>query len=118
MLVMPTTRKQKSKARKSREADILSHIENIDIMLGSNHFERQKSELCNSVRLPETPSDNALSNHDSNSHSNSREKEIRGFTGNGQNSREVDSNSEIKRLSGDMNQGITQEMNDVMSSVS
>ena len=43
MLIMPTSRKQKSKARKFREADILSHIENIDIMLGSNLFEREKS---------------------------------------------------------------------------
>ena len=42
-----TTRKQKSKARKSREADMLSDIENIDIMLGSNHFEREASEFTN-----------------------------------------------------------------------
>ena len=34
---MPTTRKQK-KARKSRGLEILSDIENLDIMLGENHF--------------------------------------------------------------------------------
>ena len=34
---MPTTRKQK-KARKSRGLEMLSDIENIDIMLGENHF--------------------------------------------------------------------------------
>ena len=40
---MPTIRKQKNRARKSREADMLSDIENLDIMLGSNHFERDES---------------------------------------------------------------------------
>ena len=38
---MPTTRKQKSKAKKSREADKLPDLENMDIMLGSNHFGRE-----------------------------------------------------------------------------
>ena len=42
---MPTTRKQKSKVRKSREADILSDIENMDILLGFNHFEKEEGEL-------------------------------------------------------------------------
>ena len=100
---MPTTRKQKSRARKSREADKLSDIENLDIMLGSNHLETEESELSNSVRRPESPSYNALVNHDVNSHSNSREDEISVFAGNGQNLREVDSSSEINRLSGELN---------------
>ena len=82
---MPTTRKQESNARKSRETDMLSDTENMKIMLGSNHFEREENEHGSSVRRPERPSYNALTNHDSNSHSNSRENEIRGFAGNGQN---------------------------------
>ena len=53
-----------------------------------------------------------------NSHSNSRKGGIRGYAGNGQNSREVDSSSEIDKLSEELNQRITQEMNDLMSSVS
>ena len=57
-------------------------------------------------------------NHDVNSHSNSRKDEIRVYAGNSQNSREVDSSSEIIRLSGELNQRITQERNDLMSSVS
>ena len=76
---MSTTGKGKSKARESREADMLSNIENMDIMLGSNHFEKEESELSNSVRRPERPCYNALSNHDLNSQSNSRENEIRGL---------------------------------------
>ena len=113
---MPTTRKQQNKARKSREADMLSDIENLDILLGSIRLEREESEFSNSVRRPGSPSYNALVNHDVNSHSKSREDEIGGYAG--QNSREVDSSSEIHRLSGELNQRITQEMNDLMSSVS
>ena len=50
---MLTTKKQKSKARKSREADMLSDIENMDIMLCTNDFE---SEFSNLIRMPESPS--------------------------------------------------------------
>ena len=41
---------------------MLSDIENLDIMLGSNHLEREKNELSNSVLRPESPSYNALVN--------------------------------------------------------
>ena len=44
---MPTARKQNNKARKSREADMLSDIESMDIMLGSNHLESEESEIRN-----------------------------------------------------------------------
>ena len=115
---MPTTRKQKSKARKSRETDMLSDFENVDTLLCSNRREREQSEFSNSVRRPEIPSYNALVNHDVNSHCISREDEVSGFAGNGQNSREAYSSSEINRLSGELNQRIAQEMNDLMCSVS
>ena len=37
---MPSTRKQpKAKARRSREADLLSDLENMDVMLGSLHLD-------------------------------------------------------------------------------
>ena len=52
---MPTTRKQK-KARKSRGLEIVSDIENLDIMLGENHFnetERDESLDSTSVRRHE-----------------------------------------------------------------
>ena len=84
-------------------------------ILHSSHFE---SELSNSVRRPDSPSYIALTNLDSNTHSYSRENEIRYFAGKGQSSREADSYSEIVRLSGELNQRITQEMNVLMSSVS
>ena len=51
---MPTTRKEK-KTRKSRELEMLSQIENLDIMLGENHFnarERDESLNRNLTRRP------------------------------------------------------------------
>ena len=43
---MSAKRKQKSKARKSKQAVMLSDIENLDIMLGSNCFERERANLA------------------------------------------------------------------------
>ena len=114
---MPTTREQK-KARKSRGAEMFSDIENFDIMLGEINPDREESELSNSVRRPENTRYNALVNHGVKSLSNSTEDDIRGYARNGRNSGEVDSSSEIKWLSGELNQRITKEMSDIKSSVS
>ena len=68
-------------------------------MLGSNHFAKEDSEFGNSARRTESPSYDAAVDHNTNSHSNSGENEIRRFARNGRNSGEVDSSSEINRLS-------------------
>ena len=44
---MPSTRRQKAKARKSRELDMMSDIDNLDIMLGKpgeNPIERELAD--------------------------------------------------------------------------
>ena len=115
---MPTTWKHKSKSRKSREAEMLSDLEKMDIMLGSDHFEREDSELGNSARRPESPNYDALVDHNTSSHSNSGANEIRRFAGNGQSSGEIDSSSVIIMLSGELSQRLTQGMNGLMNSVS
>ena len=41
---MPSTRKQKAREKRSRQSDVMSHLENLDIMLcnfSKNDFERQ-----------------------------------------------------------------------------
>ena len=43
---MPTTRKHK-KARKSREAEMLSDLENPDRMISGNQLEREESQNSN-----------------------------------------------------------------------
>ena len=87
-------------------------------MIGNGHFERDDSEFRNSVRWPESPRYDALIDHNGHSHSNSSENEVKGFTGNGRNTTEVDSGCEPNRLSGELIQRITQEMNGLMNSVS
>ena len=42
---MPSTRKQKAKERRSRQSDIMSDIENLDVMLGS--YQRDNGEAQN-----------------------------------------------------------------------
>ena len=46
---MPSTRKQKAKVRRSREQDMLSDIENVDIMLGGPNLNSLESEVSNSL---------------------------------------------------------------------
>ena len=40
---MPSTRKQKSKEKRSRQSDVMSDIENLDVMLGS--YQRENNEF-------------------------------------------------------------------------
>ena len=57
-------------------------------------------------------------NQNSNSHPNSHETEIRNYDQNVQSSREADSGSEFIRLSGELNQRITKETSEIMSTES
>ena len=67
---MPTTRKQK-KSRKSRGLERFSDIENLDIMLGGDHFdtkERDESLNSNLARRPESAISIDLENDQENPH--------------------------------------------------
>ena len=67
---MPTTRKQ-NKARKSRGLEMFADIEDLDIMLGGDHFDtRESDESLNSnlARGPESASSNDLENDPENTH--------------------------------------------------
>ena len=69
---MPTTMKQK-KVRKPRGPKILSDIENLDIMLGERHSEREESVNSNWVRRPESANSNTFGNNDENIYLNHEE---------------------------------------------
>ena len=97
---------------------MLSDIEKLDVTLGENSLERDESNMSNSGRRPDSPSYNYSGNQDINSHSNSREGEIRSYSQNGQITSENSSNSELNRLPGELTQRNTQEMGDFMTSVS
>ena len=46
---MPSTRRQKAKARKSREMDMMSDIDNLDVMLGSGNENSIERELADAI---------------------------------------------------------------------
>ena len=116
---MPTTRKQK-KARKSRGLEILSDIENLDIMLGGDRYigtERERSLDSNSVRRRESIMSNNLDNEGESLFSNCRNGEPRTSADLGQNSAEANSLAEINRLSSELNSRISREMDEMMNNV-
>ena len=116
---MPTTRKQK-KARKSRGLEILSDIENLDIMLGGDRYngtERERSLDSNSVGRRESIMSNNLDNEGESLFSNCRNDEPRTSADLGQNSAEANSLAEINRLSSELNSRISREMDEMMNNV-
>ena len=46
---MPSTRRQKAKSRKSRELDMMSDLENLDIMLGNGNDNPIERELASAI---------------------------------------------------------------------
>ena len=117
---MPTTRKQK-KARKSREAEMLSDIENLDIMLGGNHFdrnERNESMYSNQAGRPESLFEDELENENENEFPNPGNNGPSPNTELGQNSIRESSSVEINRLSSELNSRMSRGMDEMMNSVS
>ena len=117
---MPTTRKQK-KARKSRGLEMLSDIENLDIMLGENHFstrEREGSLNSNLPRRSRSFASNESENEDGNMDRNQRNINSRTKTECDRNSVTGNSSAEINRLSSELNFRISREMDEMMNSVS
>ena len=113
---MPTTRKQK-KARKSRGLEMLSDIENIDIMLGERHSEREESVNSNSVRRPESANSDTFENNEENLYLNHKEMGFGNDANLGQNSTSANSNAEINKLSSELNSRLSREMDEMMNSV-
>ena len=117
---MPTTRKQKQ-ARKSRGSEILSDIENLDVMIGGNHFnetERDDSLDSASIRRRESVMSNNLENESENQYLNLGNPNVGADTGYGQNSAKMSSQAEINKLSSELNSRISREMDEMMNSVS
>ena len=117
---MPTTRKQK-KARKSRGLEILSDIENLDIMLGENHFNDTRTDESlygTSIRRQESITSNNFENEEMNLHSDHRNLGVGASAGYDQNSASIDSQDEINKLSCELNSRISREMDEMMDSVS
>ena len=116
---MPTTRKQK-KARKSRGLEMLSDIENLDIMLGGNHFDTREEGSLNSnlPRRSRSFASNESENEDGNKGRSRGNIDSRMNAECDRNSVTGNSSAEINRLSSELNSRISREMDEMMNSVS
>ena len=111
---MPTTSKQK-KARKSRGLEMLSDFENLDIMLGENHFGNQEREgsLNSNLRgRSRSFASNESENEDGNGGRPKRNIDSRMNAECDHNSVTGDSSAEINRSSSELNSRISREMDD------
>ena len=111
---MPTTKKQK-KARKSRGLEIMSDIENVDMMLGRYHSDREEGGDSILARRPESGRSNPSGNEES-PHSTYRDDKS-GNSIDRQNSTGASSSAESNTLSGELNLRISREMDEMMNSV-
>ena len=117
---MPTTRKQK-KTRASRVLEMLSDIENLDIMLGENHFdavEIEESLNSNLARMPKSAHSNDVENDDENMYLNSGVINPGINADYGRNAASANFSAEIIRLSSELNSRIFKEIDEMMNSVS
>ena len=68
--LMPSTRRQKAKARKSREMDILSDMENMDVMLGNGDNNPIERELSDAIEQSSVQEDVESNEHLGNQYTN------------------------------------------------
>ena len=104
---MPSTRKQKAKARKSRELDMLSDYGNMDVMLVEGNPNSIKRELDRLINDPERQQDFQSFPNRENS---SQENEIRDIDSRNEPVRESRLIESINMLSGKMNARMSREM--------
>ena len=108
---MPSTRRQKAKARKSRELDMLSDYGNMDVMLGGRSSNSIERELDSLINVPEGQRDFQSFPNRENS---SQENEIRDIDSRNEPVRESRLIESINTLSGEMNARMSREMEAMM----
>ena len=96
---------------------MLSDIENLDIMLGERHSEREESVNSNLVRRPESANSNMFKNNEENLYLNHRKKGFGNDADPGQNSKSANSNAELNKMSSELNSRLSRETDEMMSSV-
>ena len=99
---------------------MFSDIENLDIMLGGNHFnarERDECLNCNLATRPESAISNDLENDHENAHVNPRVIDSGNCAESDQNSATANSGAEINRLSSELNSRLSRELDETMGSV-
>ena len=99
---------------------MFSDKENLDIMLGENHFnriERDESLNSNRTEMPENTLGNEFENDDENRYSEVRNVGLSTIANSDRNSTGGNSSVEINRLSSELNSRLSRELDEMMSSV-
>ena len=104
---MPSTRRQKAKARKSREMDILSDMDNLDVMIGNeNPLER---ELAGVIDQSSVHGDMEIGNHSRN--------DFRDYIHENEPHGQNDIRQSFETFSNEFNLRLSQEMDSMMAMV-
>ena len=104
---MPSTRRQKAKARKSREMDMLSDIENMDVMLGNENNNPIERELADAIEQSSVQGDVESNEHLGNQYTS--------FAYENNLPRQNDIRQSLETFSNELNLRLSQEMDSMMS---
>ena len=104
---MPSTRKQKAKARKSREMHMMSDFENLDIMLGNSNINHIEKELAEAIDQSSTHG-----HADTNAY---QENEYRNYLHENDLLRQNEVRQSFETFSNEFNLRLSQEMDSMMS---
>ena len=104
---MPSTRRQKAKARKSREKDMLSDFENLDVMLGNGNGNPIERELAEAI-----DQSSAHGDADTNMY---RGSEYRDYSHENDMLRQNEVRQSFETFSNEFNLRLSQEMDSMMS---
>ena len=104
---MPSTRRQKAKARKSREMDMMSDFDNLDVMLRNGNNNPNERELADAIEQS-SPHEDAKTNA-------YHRKEYRDFTYENDSLRHNDDRQSFETFSNEFNLRLSQEMDSMMS---
>ena len=104
---MPSTRRQKAKARKSREMGMMSDFDNLDVMLGSDNNNPIERELADAIEQSLVHEDTKIYTYPGN--------EYGSFTYENDSVRQNDVRQSFEVLSNEFNLRLFQEMDSMMS---
>ena len=106
---MPSTRKQKAKARKSREMDKMSDIDNLDVMLGSGNENPIERELADAIEQSSVQEDYGANEY--------QESSYRNFVRENEPLRQIEVRQSFETFTNEFNLRLSREMDSMMSMV-
>ena len=107
--LMPSTRRQKAKARKSREMDMMTDIDNLDVMLGGGNENPIERELADAIEQSSVQGDYEANEY--------QRDNFRIFTQESETLRQNEARHSSENFTSEFNLRLSQEMDSMMSMV-